>query len=127
MIDDDRLPLKEQFLEYYSQMPIKKYAGFSIGRSEDTIKRWEDEDADFADRINKAKADYLLKKSRNLAPSFIIPLLFRDLTPRVEQEITIYDKLDDDKLNRLIQQKARKLGIVGATAGEGEADSGESA
>lgn len=127
MIDDDRLSLKEQFLVYYRDMPIKKYAGFSIGKSEDTIKRWEDEDADFADRINKAKAEYLLQKSRKLPPTFIIPLLFRDLTPRVEQEITIYDKLDDDKLNQIIRQKARKLGIVGSTPGERETDSGESA
>lgn len=108
-------------------MPIKKYAGFSIGKSEDTIKRWEDEDADFADRINKAKADYLLKKSHSLPPTFIIPLLFRDLTPRVEQEITVYEKLDDRKLEQLIRHKARKLGIVGSATGEGAADQGESA
>lgn len=84
MIKDDRLPLKEKFLEYYRKMPIKKYAGYSIGKSEDTISRWEAEDADFADSINAAKAQYLLDKARVLPPTFIIPLLFRELTPRTE-------------------------------------------
>jgi hypothetical protein len=122
MIKDDRLALKKQFLEYYAEMPIKKYAGFSIGKSEDTIKRWEDEDADFADKINKAKSDYLLRKARSLPPTFIIPLLFRDLTPKVEEEITVYTKLDDHKLEQLIRDKARKLGVAALDAGEGEAD-----
>lgn len=78
--------LKEKFLEYYSEMPIKKYAAYSIGRDEDTILLWEKEDSDFSDSIKQRKANYLLLKAKRLSPTFIVPLLFRELTPR--QDIT---------------------------------------
>lgn len=84
--------LKVKFLEYYSDMPIKKYAAYSVGRNEDTILIWEKEDSDFSDKIKRAKAQYLLAKSKRLQPSFIIPLLFRELTPR--QELTGKDGKD---------------------------------
>lgn len=131
MIQDDRLPLKEKFLEYYKDIPIQKYAGYSIGKSEDTVKRWIDEDADFADRVNKAKAEYLLQKARRLPPTFIIPLLFRELTPR--QEHTGADgepieyKLNDEQLNKLIQSKIRQVGAGGTSSGEGEENKTEPA
>lgn len=78
--------LKNEFIEYYKIMPIKKYAAYSIGRSQDTIRLWEKDDYDFSYRVKKTKADYLKGKAKNLRPEFIIPLLFRELTPR--QEIT---------------------------------------
>lgn len=84
MIQDDRLPLKEQYLDYYGKIPVKKYACYSIGIDEDTGLRWEKDDADFADRIRKSKSLYLLAKSKYLPPTFLIPLLFRELTPRTE-------------------------------------------
>ena len=65
-------------------MPIKKYAAYSIGRDEDTILLWQKDDSDFSDRIKKLKSAYLLAKSRQLPATFIIPLLFRELTPRHE-------------------------------------------
>ena len=92
MIKDDKLPLKEKFLEYYSKMPIKKYAAYSIARDEDTILLWQKDDSDFSDRIKQLKSEYLLAKSKFLPPTFIIPLLFRELTPR--QELTGKDGKD---------------------------------
>ena len=41
MIQDDRLLLKEKFLEYYKDLPLQKLAAESIGRSEDTITDWK--------------------------------------------------------------------------------------
>lgn len=62
MIKDDKLPLKEKFLEYFSTTPIQKFAAAHIGKSEDTIGRWKNEDEDFADCIEKLKAAYVAKK-----------------------------------------------------------------
>lgn len=79
MIQDDRLPLKEKFLEYFSSVPIQKYAGAYIGRGEDTIKRWKDEDQDFADQIERAKAEFLKSKlGRVKSNEWIIERLFKD-------------------------------------------------
>ena len=130
MIQDDRLPLKEKFLEYYEKMPIQKYAGYAIGKSEDTIKRWIDEDEDFADRILKLKSSYLLAKSRQLPATFIIPLLFRELTPRTEltgkEGEPLNARLTDEQLDKQIEAKLRKVGVTTAIEGEGKKDSTES-
>lgn len=81
---EDIAILKERFLAYYAEMPIKRYAAYSIGRNEDTTLGWERTDPAFSERIDKAKAAYLLLKAKKLQPSFIVPLLFRELTPRTE-------------------------------------------
>lgn len=109
MIDDNRLVLKEKFLEYFREVPIQKYAGAWIGRSEDTIKRWKEEDSDFADQIEIEKANYLKKKLiRVQSPEWIIERLFKDhfstrseltgadgekLLPEVIDNLNRYDNL----------------------------------
>lgn len=98
--------LKEKYLAYYSKLPIKRYAAAHIGKDEDTTLIWEKEDSEFSERIVRAKADYLMSKAKNLRSEFIIPLLFRELTPRTEHtgadgepfKIEIVDsKPEDDK------------------------------
>lgn len=59
--DDKLVPLKASFLEYFRDVPIQKLAAAYIGRDEDTILRWKKEDADFADQISKAKAEWARK------------------------------------------------------------------
>jgi hypothetical protein len=79
MIKDNNLELKIKFLEYYSEVPIKKYASAWIGRSEDTTARWEADDTDFADQIEITKAEYLKKKLIKVqSPEWIIERLFKD-------------------------------------------------
>lgn len=84
--------LKEKFLSYYAKMPIKRYGAYYVGRDEDTILLWEKNDSEFSERIKELKAEYLLQKAKTLRSEFIIPLLFRELTPR--QEITGKDGKD---------------------------------
>lgn len=132
MIKDDKLVLKEKFLEYYSKMPIKKYAAYSVGRDEDTILIWQKDDSDFSDRIKILKADYLLNKANRLPATFIIPLLFRELTPRheltgKEGESIKFGALTDEQLDKVIESKIRKAGVSILTSGKGETDSTESA
>jgi len=63
MIVDDRLALKEKFLEYYKALPIQKLAAGFIARNEDTIILWKREDKDFSDLIDKAKSDWAKEKA----------------------------------------------------------------
>lgn len=66
MIQDDKLPMKEKYLEYYRELPIQKLAAGKIGRDEDTILRWKKEDTDFADQEQKAKSEWALLKTKQV-------------------------------------------------------------
>lgn len=86
MIKDDRLPLKEKFLEYFRKAPIQKFAAAYIGRSEDTITDWKREDSDFSDCINRAKADYVSEKLNKVRSNeWILERVFKgDFAQRTE-------------------------------------------
>lgn len=58
--------LKKRFLEYFCELPVQKLAGAYIGKDEDTISRWKKEDADFADQIGRAKADWAMTKTKKI-------------------------------------------------------------
>ena len=79
MIKDDRLKLKEKFLEYFADVPIQKYAGAYIGRSEDTITDWKKADSDFYDRIERAKAEFIQRKLKGIkSDAWVLERLFKD-------------------------------------------------
>lgn len=54
--------LKRKFLGYYSKLPIQKLAAEFIGKSEDTICDWKNNDKDFANQIASAKSAWALEK-----------------------------------------------------------------
>lgn len=66
MIKDNKLPLKEKYLEYYRELPNQGLAADSIGRNEDTIIIWKNEDSEFSDLCAKAKSDWALSKSKRI-------------------------------------------------------------
>jgi len=85
---EEKRKIKNEFLEYYRKVPIKKYAAAHVGKSEDTMKRWEDEDADFADQIRRAKAEFLERRIVRIRDDkWIIERLFREFTPQQKQEV----------------------------------------
>lgn len=88
MIQDDKLPLKVKFLEYYRQLPVQKLAGFSIGRSEDTITDWKKSDPDFSDQVDSAKADWAMEKAKGVrSKEWLLERVIKDhFAPR--QELT---------------------------------------
>jgi len=90
MIKDARLPLKEKFLEYFKETPIQKFAGFHVGRCEDTISDWKKDDQDFSDWIDKYKADYVKRKIGEVrSPEWILERIFKgDFAQRTETDLT---------------------------------------
>lgn len=54
--------LKKEYIEYFRDVPVQKYAAMAIARDEDTIIRWRKEDTVFADALLKAKADWVRKR-----------------------------------------------------------------
>lgn len=54
--------LKSQYLAYFEDVPIQKYAAMAIARDEDTIIRWRKDDPAFADAVQMAKANWIRKR-----------------------------------------------------------------
>lgn len=78
MLKDKNLKSKEKFLEYYKDVPMKKYAAAYAGKSEDTFKRYEDLDKDFADLILLADAEFMRRKLKHVRnPEWILERKFR--------------------------------------------------
>lgn len=105
MKDNERL--KEKFLEYYRQLPIQKLAGASIGKDETTICRWKKVDADFANQIENAKAEWALEKVKRVRSNeWILERVIRDHFAS-ENESEINQRLDEleKRLGNLLAQK----------------------
>ena len=72
MINDAKLPLKEKFLEYYRELPIKNLAAAYIGRTDDTILIWQRDDSDFSELVKEAEANWAMKKCKGVEDSWIL-------------------------------------------------------
>ena len=71
--------LKEDYLKYFSDCPVQRYAAQYIGRNEQTIIEWKNNDESFANAVQKAEADYLRKRLLKTQASFQLERLFKDL------------------------------------------------
>lgn len=78
MINDQRLPIKEKYLLYLEEVPKHKFACKAVKISEDTGKRWRDEDKDFADRCEEKISVWVRKTLKRTKPEFRLERLLRD-------------------------------------------------
>lgn len=85
MIQDDRLPLKEEFLSYLEDVPTYKFASKHIKKSEDTTKRWRVEDPDFDEQCNERISRFVRRVLKRTKPEFQLERLFKkDFSERKE-------------------------------------------
>lgn len=63
---DKNAEKKVKFLAYYRELPIQKLAAASIGVDETTIIRWKNEDTNFANQAEDAKAQWAMSKSKGV-------------------------------------------------------------
>jgi hypothetical protein len=71
--------LKEEYVDYYRQVPVQRYAAMAIGRSEDTIIAWRKEDEDFSEQVEKAHAEWVRKKAAETRAEFALERLEKDI------------------------------------------------
>lgn len=97
--------LKKMYVDYYRSVPVQRYAAMYIGRDEDTVIRWRKEDQNFADAVEKAKAEWVRKKVMATKAEFALERLERevfnpnatDLRVQIESNIVyLPSKLPDD-------------------------------
>ena len=82
--------LKERYLEYYADLPVQKYAAMYVGRDEDTIKRWRDNDTDFADKVNLARAKWVRRKASKAKVEFALERLEKSIWKEAKEvEVTL--------------------------------------
>lgn len=78
MINDKRLSIKENYLLYLGDVPKHKFACKAVKISEDTGKRWRDDDTDFADMCEAKIAAWVMKTLKKTKPEFQLERLLRD-------------------------------------------------
>jgi hypothetical protein len=67
--------LKAQYLEYFKELPVQRYAAMYVSRDEDTILRWKAEDTEFAERVNQLRAQWVAKKVSKAKVEFALERL----------------------------------------------------
>lgn len=77
--------LKDEFLEYYRELPVIKYGAGYVGRDEATLHRWLDEDVNFASQVTKAKSDWAKKHAKRVDSKFQLERLEKEIwSQRIE-------------------------------------------
>ncbi len=96
MIKDDKLIIKNNYLLYLEEVPKHKFACKAVKISEDTGKRWRDEDGNFADQCEARIALWVKKTLKRTKPEFQLERLLRDdfaqrseITGKVGKELPI--------------------------------------
>lgn len=94
MTKDNKLPLKEKFLEYYKELPNQRLAADYIGRDEDTIIAWKKDDSDFSEQVSLARAAWALTNTKRVrSKEWLLERIMKDhFAPR--QELTGKDGKD---------------------------------
>ncbi len=90
--------LKSQYVRFYEDVPVQKYAAMHIGRDEDTIIRWRKNDVMFADAVKKAETAFIRKKMLTVKAEFALERLFKSVFSE-KQEIEVKDKRKPRDLN----------------------------
>ncbi len=134
MINDGRLPLKEKFLEYFRKVPLQKYAGYSIGKDEDTITRWKKEDTDFADQIRLAKAAFLMQTVPNITDDkWKLERIFKNEfsqkielgTPNDEKVSKLLDKIEKEVDHARVAREIEEQSVAVDTPVQDQGQRGE--
>lgn len=106
---------KEQFLEYYEDLPIKQAAADHIRRTLKTVNEWENKDEEFRDAVLEAKAKYARKHGKT-RPDNLLPKLYEDFGEVTRPVDLIVHNVKD---TNALQSALTSLGFVrGAGSGD---------
>lgn len=86
--------LKQKYVEYFRDVPVQKYAAMSIGRDQTTIIRWREEDEEFANLVEEARADWVRKNTLKARAEFALERLERDVFSPPKQEVETTHRVD---------------------------------
>lgn len=84
--------LKQEYISYYTDCPIQKYAAEYIGRDEDTIMLWRKKDKSFSDAIQRAKSEWVRKKLIATKAEFALERLEKEIFSPKALDLNIQHK-----------------------------------
>ena len=70
---------KRQFVKYFEDVPVKKYAAMYVGVTEDAINKWIKEDEQFALDIDISKSKWVKKRVIETKAEFALERLEHDI------------------------------------------------
>jgi len=84
--------LKAEYIKYFADCPVQKYAAMYINRDEDTIIRWRKNDPHFADCVQRAKAEWIRKKLIATKAEFALERLEKEIFSPKALDLNIQHK-----------------------------------
>lgn len=117
MTNAEREEKKDRFVSYFRDVPVQKYGAMYIGVTEQTIINWLNEDVDFFNRVQEARADWVKKKASKVRAEFALE--------RLEKEIWQEQKLSKVEVTDTRKDILERYGLPYAGQAS-EAESGSS-
>jgi hypothetical protein len=84
--------LKDEYIAYFADVPVQKYAAMYIGRDEDTVMRWKNNDKAFADAVLRAKASFIRKKLIASKAEFALERLEKEVFSPKALDLNVQNK-----------------------------------
>lgn len=109
---------KASIIEYYSDVPIYRYAALYVGISEDTLARWRQADTDFAERLDQARAQWVRKRVSKAKVEFALERMESEVFGQ-KAELSVTG--GENPINVLLQA----YGIDPKKLSEGETNAGQ--
>jgi hypothetical protein len=81
--------LKADYIGFFKDCPIQRYAADYIGRDEDTIIRWRKNDPDFSEAVKRAKADWVRKKVMQTKAEFALERLESEIFGKTAADVQV--------------------------------------
>lgn len=86
---EKRVKQKADAIVWAGQLYHYKLIARAVGLTDDTLKKWRDEDDDFSDSIEQERTRFLSKHIKRSRPEFLLERLEPDLfKQRTEQELS---------------------------------------
>ena len=79
MTELERQEKKEEFIKYFEEVPVIKYAAMYIEITEQTAHNWLNEDATFLSQVNQAKSKWAKKRALKTRAEFQLERLDKEI------------------------------------------------
>ncbi len=79
---------KKIIIDYFRALPVYKHAANAAGITDDTLKKWRDEDPEFSAQLKKAESEFYGSKVKKARPEFLLERLDRETFGQKEETNT---------------------------------------
>lgn len=102
---------KAECVRFFEKNGVKQAAADWIGRDAETIRRWEEEDADFKEAMLRAKATFIQDNRRKLKIDHLVANLYPEDFKPPKQEVESRVTVIEDKSAEDLLAEAKTLGL----------------